>query len=165
MNRQHRLIRSRLKAVCAAAAAADADHQRTIAQLHDTQRHLLVLNERLRVQAADREQQQEEETVQPAAAAASREEVRMLRSSCQALRCQFEELYAMRGQLLAAPREVAEAALTVQEAMRRSSSSEALRQARALLAEEQELKAIAVARYRKEMVQRKAMYNHLMELS
>ncbi len=161
MNRQHRLVRSRLKAVCAAAAAADVDHQRTVVQLRDTQRQLLALHKQLQDQAADQSGAESKVTMNPS----NREELLRLRSSCRALGTEFAQMSAaVRGQLMAVSPQMAEMALTVQEAMRRASSSEALRQVRALLTEEQELKAIAVARYRKEMLQRKAMYNHLMEL-
>ncbi len=162
MNRQHRLIRSRLKAVCAAAAAADADHQRTVVQLRDTQRQLVALHKELQDRPAAVDQSSADSK---SLAPSSREELLRLRSSCRALGTEFAQMSAaVRGQLMAVPPQLAEVTLAVQEAMRRASSSEALRQVRALLVEEQELKAIAVARYRKEMVQRKAMYNHLMEL-
>ena len=167
MNRQHRLVRSRLKTVCAAAAAADADHQRTVVQLRDTQRQLLALHERLQAEAADHRDQESQQVArsQKRAGEANCEELLRLRSSCRALGAEFAQVsQTVRGQLLAVPPQMAEVALAVQEAMRRASSSEAVRQLRALLAEEQQLRAIAVARYRKEMVQRKAMYNHLMEL-
>ena len=54
--------------------------------------------------------------------------------------------------------------VVLQEAMRRSSSSAVVRRLQAALAEEGELRAVAVVRYRKEMLQRKAMYDRLMQL-
>ena len=148
MNRQQRVVRKRLKAVCAAAAAAEKQHQATSQQLAETQRRLLAANAELA-------------ELKPCV---GRDDMLVLRHACQSLREQFAEVSSLREELAQAPQEMAAVAAAVEEAMRRSSSSAMVRRLQAALTEEQELHAVAVGRYRKEMLQRKAMYDRLMQL-